>query len=382
MTTLFDSFDLAGRRLRNRIAMAPLTRARSPENIATERNALYYAQRATAGLIISEGTPISREGQGYLFNPSIYTLEQIEGWRLTTNTVHALGGTIFAQLWHVGRVSHISIQEGGKSPVGPSDKIAQNAWSYAYRDDGSPGRIPASPPRALTTEEVGRVVQDFAQAAANAIEAGFDGVEIHGANGYLLEQFMNPKVNDREDEYTGATLKGRLRFPLEVVDAVIARIGREKTAIRISPYAQDFGMPLYNGVEETYAALVEALGSRSIAYVHVMDHTEAGAKAPEPSPVAARIEPMLRQFRGQLPNTGLMVAGAMSRKRADRLLAEGVVDMIVFGRWFISNPDLVARLQNDWPLADADPASFYPNPETLKNRDVEGYIDYPPHSIA
>ncbi|WP_445253658.1 oxidoreductase [Ochrobactrum sp. MYb379] len=155
-----------------------------------------------------------------------------------TDSVHALGGTIFAQLWHVGRVSHVSIQEDGKCPVGASDKIAKPAWTYAYQSDGTPGKIAASEPRALTTDEVKRVVRDFANAAANAIEAGFDGVEIHGANGYLLEQFMNPKVNDRTDEYTGATVDDRLKFPLEVVDAIIERVGRNRTAIRISPYAR------------------------------------------------------------------------------------------------------------------------------------------------
>lgn len=190
---------------------------------------------------------------------------------------------------------------------------------------------------------------------------------------------MNPKVNGRDDAYAGSSLEGRLRFPLEVVDAVISRVGRDRTGIRISPYAQDFGMPLYEGIEETYAAFVKALGERGIAYVHVMDHTDSSAKAPEPSPVAAWIEPMLKRFRADLPKTALMVAGAMSRGRADRLLADGTVDIIVFGRWFISNSDLVERLRNDWPLADADPASFYPNPDTVHNREVEGYMDCPPY---
>lgn len=384
MSTLFDPFDLSGRPLRNRIAMAPLTRARAPQNIATERHALYYAQRATAGLIVSEGAPISREGQGYLYNPGLWTKEQIEGWRLTTESVHAVGGTMFAQLWHVGRVSHVSLQEDEAAPVSSSDKLAEGAWTYAYDENRMPGRIPASPPRALKTDEIARVVDDFAQAATNAMEAGFDGVEIHGANGYLLEQFLNPLVNDRKDRYGSASLDDRLRFPLEVVDAVIARVGRERTAIRISPYAQDFGMPLYDDVEEVYEALVRELGKRGIAYVHVMDHTESSADAGKDSPIAERIEPMLAQFRGNLPSTALMIAGAMSVERAEALLADGIVDLIAFGRRFISNPDLVARLRNGWPLADPNPATFYPAADPAIYYDVtaEGYIDYPAHRSA
>lgn len=375
MSKLFSDFDLGGRKLKNRVVMAPLTRARAPRDVADETIALYYAQRATAGLIVSEGTPISREGQGYLFNPGIFTPEQIAGWRLTTQSVHAIGGCIFAQIWHVGRVSHTSVQENNGAPVSASTKIAVGAMAYGYREDGTSGFVASSPPRALATGEITRVIEDYAQAAANAIEAGFDGVEIHGANGYLIEQFLNPGVNDRTDRYSGATLESRLRFALEVVDAVVARIGKERVGIRVSPYAQVFDMPLFDELEETYSALVTALGRRDIAYVHVMDHTEFSANEGEPSPISERLGPLLRTFRASLPKTALILAGGMTRERADTLLEEGTIDLAAFGRAFISNPDLVERLRNGWPLAPADRDTFYGGGSV-------GLVDYPPYLVV
>ncbi len=273
MNNLFKTFDLSGRQLRNRVVMAPLTRSRAPRDVADERVALYYAQRATAGLIVSEGTPISREGQGYLFNPGIFTAEQIAGWRLTTDSVHAIGGRIFAQIWHVGRVSHTSIQEGGRAPVSASSKLAIGATAFGYDEKGEPNLVETSVPRQLATDEVSRIVQDFAQAAENAVEAGFDGVEIHGANGYLFEQFMNPLVNDRTDQYAAHSMTDRLRFTLEVVDAVIARIGANRVGIRISPYGQLFDMPLHPEIDQTYTTLARELGARRLAYVHVMNQS-------------------------------------------------------------------------------------------------------------
>ena len=270
MSTLFEEFRMGDITLKNRIVMAPLTRSRAPDDAADERVALYYAQRATAGLIVSEGTPISREGQGYLFNPGIFTPEQIAGWRLTTHSVHSVGGKMFAQIWHVGRVSHPSIQEGGKLPVSATSKQAVGATAFGYDADGKPALVEPPAPRQLTTAEVSRIVGEFAQAAENAIEAGFDGVEIHGANGYLFEQFMNPLVNDRTDQYAADQLENRLRFTLEVIDAVVARIGAGRVGIRISPYGQLFDMPLYEQIDETYTALATEIGARQLAYVH--DH--------------------------------------------------------------------------------------------------------------
>jgi N-ethylmaleimide reductase len=373
MSTLFEPCQLGATTLQNRIVMAPLTRSRAPADIANETVALYYAQRATAGLIVSEGTPISREGQGYLFNPGIYTPAQIAGWRLTTQSVHAIGARMFAQIWHVGRVSHTSIQDHGQAPVSASSKIAQGATAFGYDEGGKPALVPTSAPRQLSTAEVARVVQEFATAAANAIEAGFDGVEIHGANGYLLEQFINPLVNDRTDRYAADTIEHRLRFALDVVDAVVARIGRDKVGIRISPYGQLFDMPPYDDIAATYTALAAALGERGIAYVHVMDQSGYGTRRGAPGDsVSDQIHRLLGAFRPLLPHTQLILAGGMTRERAEHLIGDGVIDLAAFGQPFISNPDLVARLKNGWPLAEPDRTTYY-------GGDAHGYIDYPPY---
>jgi 2,4-dienoyl-CoA reductase-like NADH-dependent reductase (Old Yellow Enzyme family) len=376
MKSLFESFDLSGRQLRNRVVMAPLTRSRAPRDVADERVALYYAQRATAGLIVTEGTPISREGQGYLFNPGIFSPEQIAGWRLTTDSVHAVGGRIFAQIWHVGRVSHASIQDGGKAPVSASSKQALGATAFGYDETGKPNLVPTPPPRQLSTDEVARVVQDFAQAADNAIEAGFDGVEIHGANGYLFEQFLNPLVNDRSDRYSAKTLDDRLRFTLEVVDAVIARVGAARTGIRISPYGQLFDMPIHPQIDETYTALARELGARGIAYVHVMDQSgfAMGDKTID-SGAESGFDALLRIIKSHLPKTAVILAGGMSRERAEKMIDDGLIDLAAFGTKFISNPDLVARLQNNWPLNEPDRSTFY-------GGDAKGYIDYRPYVAA
>ncbi len=374
MTKLFEEFRLGDTLLKNRIVMAPLTRSRAPDDIANERVALYYTQRATAGLIISEGTPISREGQGYLFNPGIFSAEQIEGWRLTTDSVHAVGGKIFAQLWHVGRVSHPSIQESGKTPVSATSRQAVGATAFGYNADGVPALIAPPAPRPLTTEEIPRVVGDFAQAAENAIQAGFDGVEIHGANGYLFEQFMNPLVNDRTDRYAADTLEKRLRFTLEVLDAVVARIGAARVGIRVSPYGQLFDMPLYPEIDETYTALASEIGARKLAYVHLMD--QSGFAAPGKEDTGGGSETafldLLAAMKSKLAGTALILAGGMTRARAEGLIEQGLIDLAAFGTHFISNPDLVERLKNDWPLTEAKRESFY-------GGGAEGYIDYRPY---
>jgi 2,4-dienoyl-CoA reductase-like NADH-dependent reductase (Old Yellow Enzyme family) len=371
MTTLFEPFDLAGTTLQNRVVMAPLTRSRAPHDIADERVALYYAQRATAGLIVSEGTPISREGQGYLFNPGIFTPAQVAGWKLVTDSVRALGGRMFAQIWHVGRVSHPTIQNDGKLPVSPSSRQPMGAQAFGFDADGQPGLVAPPAPRQLETNEIPRIVSDFAQAAENAIAAGFDGVEIHGANGYLFEQFMNPLVNDRTDQYSGDTLENRLRFTLEVIDAVVARIGAHRTGIRISPYGQLFDMPVHAQIDETYTALVKAIGERELAYLHVMDQsgfamgeTKVGA--------GSGFGTLLASFKPLLPKTAVILAGGMTRELAERLIADNVIDLAAFGKSFISNPDLVARLRNDWALTPPDQTTFY-------GGDAKGYVDYAPY---
>lgn len=375
MTDLFDRYELSGLTLSNRFVMAPMTRSRAPDDIATEQTALYYTQRGTAGLIVSEGTPISREGQGYLFNPGIYTTEQIQGWKLVTDSVRSVGGKMFAQLWHVGRVSHTSIQIDGKAPVSSTNKAAEGAIAFGYDESGEPGFVPTSIPRQLTTEEVGRVVEDFAQAAENAIAAGFDGVEIHGANGYLIEQFLNPLVNDRTDRYSAQNLEDRLRFVFEVVDAVTARIGASKVGIRISPYGQLFDMPIYPEVDETYSALCAGMSQRGIAYVHVMDQTHFFLAEESSAAQEQALRSLLKQCKAELGKTALIVAGDMTLERAQDLVDAGLIDLAGFGQPFIANPDLVARLKNGWPLTTPDRDTYY-------GGDAKGYVDYRPYLPA
>ena len=372
MTKLFSPFILGGMELPNRVVMAPMTRARAKDDIATVETALYYAQRATAGLIVSEGTPISNQGQGYLFNPGIFSDAQVEGWKLTTNSVHAVGGRIFAQIWHVGRVSHVSIQKDGAAPVAPSDKIAQGAFAFGYREDGTAGMVQTSQPRALETEEVDQIVEDYARAAENAIRAGFDGVEIHGANGYLIDQFINPGVNTRSDRYSAETIPARLRFPLAVVDAVSARIGKDRTAIRLSPYGQPFDMPLYDDIPETFQMLIAALAERGIAYIHFMDHSRAGSSTVGPldQDKMARFDALLGTFRKFSGKTPLVLASLMTKDRAEQLLTENLIDLAAFGRPFISNPNLVEKMQRELALNE-------PIRETFYGGGVQGYLDYP-----
>jgi 2,4-dienoyl-CoA reductase-like NADH-dependent reductase (Old Yellow Enzyme family) len=234
MKKLFQPYDLAGLQLANRVVMAPMTRSRTPDLIPDDQTALYYAQRASAGLIVSEGIPVSQEGTGFLFNPSLYTDAQATGWRKVTAAVHARGGKIFAQLWHVGRLSHVSLQEAGAAPVGPVNRPAETSSAYAWTEPGVPGMVPASIPRALRADDIPRVIQDFVRAARRAMAAGFDGIELHGANGYLFEQFINGELNVRDDAY-GGTIDNRLRLLLETVDALIAEVGANRLGVRVSP---------------------------------------------------------------------------------------------------------------------------------------------------
>ncbi len=361
MSDLFSGYDLAGLHLNNRIVMAPMTRSRATNAAADEQTALYYQQRASAGLIISEGSQISRQGVGYLFTPGMHSPEQTEGWKKVTLAVHEKGGKIFSQLWHVGRVSHVSLQENGAAPVGASNKIAENTTAFAYDENANPGRVQASQPRALSTEEVMGVVQDFANAAVNAREAGFDGVEIHGANGYLIEQFINAGINTRDDRYGGGTVEGRLAFVLEVVDSVVAKIGSQRVGIRLSPFNRIFDMFAFEGEAQTWLELARQLSARNLAYVHLSNRkailNNTNGKA------------FLEQFRKAYSGT-LILAGEYTKQEAERDLKEGLTDLVAFGRPFISNPDLVERLKNDWSLTPFDIATFYGGGQ-------EGYTDYP-----
>lgn len=362
MIDLFQPYAFAGHRLGNRISMAPMTRARRPDYVANGETASYYRQRASAGLIISEGTPVSAEGQGYINVPGIWSPEQVAGWRLVTEAVHQEGSTIFAQLWHVGRMSHVSLQPNGGKPVSSTSKPARDpkSMAFVFLDDGSAGMVEPSVPRPLETGEVARVIEDFVRGARNARDAGFDGIELHAANGYLFEQFLNPVLNDRTDQY-GGSVGNRTRIVLETVDAMIDAIGAERVGIRLAPFNQQFDMPVYDDGGETYLFLAGELAKRRIAYIHLNDNWAAGRSVID--------DAFLRQFRDAFDGT-LILAGAMTIDRAQRLVDDGLIDLPAFGQPFIANPDLVERLRRGAPLATS-------NRDTWYGGGSAGYTDYP-----
>jgi N-ethylmaleimide reductase len=333
--------------------MAPLTRSRAgPGNVPTKLNALYYAQRASAGLIISEATQISPEGQGYISTPGIYSAEQIDGWKCVTQAVHVVGGPIVCQLWHVGRISHPSFQPGGKAPVAPS-AIEPDGQAFTAK-----GFEPIPMPRALETAEIPPIVEQYAQAARNALAAGFDGVEVHGANGYLIDQFLRDRTNRRTDRYGGGT-ENRSRFLLEVVDAVIAAVGAERTGLRISPQngqndiADSDPQGLFNHV-------AERLSGKGLAYLHIIEGDTSGTPVPP-----FDYTKLKRLFAGTvISNNGF------DKLSANEAIAEGRADLIAFGKPFIANPDLVMRLLFDAPLVPL-------HRETLYGGGEQGYTDYP-----
>lgn len=356
---LFEPYTGKGLALKNRIVMAPMTRARNPNGIPNEMNALYYRQRTNAGLIITEGTSISPTSSGVLHIPGLYTPEQVEGWKLVTAAVHAAGTKIFTQLWHVGRVSHTTNQPGGIAPVSTSNIQAANSHAWGYNENGQEAFVTCSVPVALTTEGVKGVIQDFANAAANAIKAGFDGVELHGANGYLIEQFLNPFVNNRTDEY-GGNIVNRSRFLLEAIDACIANIGAAKVAIRLTPYGGLHEMPHYDELEATYTYLAAELGKRNIAYIHIMDQQSRGS--------FALPDGFLERFRKQYSGV-IILAGGMNKEKAEQYLIAGTIDLAAWGEPYIANPDLAERLKNNWPLNTPDRNLHYGGA-------AHGYTDY------
>ncbi|NKS41573.1 alkene reductase [Prescottella equi] len=360
MTRLFDQYRLGDIVLGNRVVMAPMTRARSADTIAGAHTAEYYRQRATAGLIVTEGTPISPEGQGYALVPGIWSGEQVAGWRTVTDAVHKEGGRIFAQLWHVGRLSHTSLQPDRQRPVSAGAVTARECKTFAFVDDDTIGFVDVSTPRPLSTEEVDRVVRDFVRAANNAKGAAFDGVELHGANGYLFEQFLNPSANTRTDRYGGSVRK-RARFLLETVDRVSEAIGSTRVGIRLSPFSELFDMPAYSETAETYLYLASELSRRNLAYLHLADQRPAGGRT-------VGID-FLTEFRAEYPGT-IVLAGGMTQELAEDLMEKNLIDLSAFGQPFIANPDLVERMQNGWPLTEPDPDSYY-------GGGVEGYLDYP-----
>ncbi|MGC1347164.1 MAG: alkene reductase, partial [Methyloceanibacter sp.] len=339
---LFTPIEIGPLKLPNRIVMAPLTRSRAAAgNVPTVLNALYYAQRASAGLVVSEATQVAPEGQGYISTPGIHSADQIEGWKCVTGAVHVAGGRIVLQLWHVGRISHQSFQPSGKLPVAPS-AIRPNAQAFTAN-----GFEPIPTPRALDIAEIPGVVAQYAQGARNAMAAGFDGVEVHGANGYLIDQFLRDGTNKRIDAY-GGSIENRTRFLFEVVDAVTAAVGAERTGLRISPQngqndiADSDPQRLFNHV-------ASALSGKGLSYLHVIEGDTGGT--PVPSFDYSEIK---RRFGGiVIANNGF------DRQRANEAIEQAHADLVAFGKPFIGNPDLVIRLYLDAPLNPANRETFY-----------------------
>lgn len=361
---LFSAYPMGNITLTNRIVMAPMTRSRShqPGNVPSEMNALYYAQRASAGLIVSEGAQITPEGQGYPWTPGIHSKEQIEGWRKVSDAVHAKGGKIFLQLWHVGRISHPLIQPEGKTPVAPSP-IRPSGEVFVIGTDGQPAMLPFETPRALSMDEIRIITEDYVQAARNALNAGMDGVEIHAANGYLLDQFLNSSTNQRTDAY-GGSIENRIRLVLEVTDAVGKVCGTNQTGVRISPFGtfNDMGDedPL-----QLFSSLATALNERNLAYLHVVDPTYLTTPGEKNAEGSALIQKIRARFKGTL-----ILCGDYDGRKAEAALASGDANLIGFGRPFIANPDLPERLAANATIKVADPATFY-------GGSVLGYVDYP-----
>lgn len=345
MDTLFTPTRIGAIVVRNRIAMAPLTRSRAsmdgvPSPLAVE----YYRQRASAGLLIAEATNISRQARGYAYTPGLYTDAHVEAWKPVTEAVHAEGGRIVVQLWHVGRMSHTSLQAGGAAPVAPS---ALRAGGQVFTEAGHEA---PSMPRALELDEIAAIVEDYRQAARRAKDAGFDGVEVHAANGYLLEQFLRDSTNHRDDRY-GGSIANRARLTLEVVDAVAGVWGAERVGLRLSPLSTAVGdTPLDSMPQQTHEYLVRQLGERGLAYLHVVEgqlHGDTGTSAIDTV--------KLKQAFG-----GAYIANnGYDRPRALAATASGHADMVAFGKAFIGNPDLVARLRDNAPLFNAPLAAYF-----------------------
>jgi N-ethylmaleimide reductase len=363
MPTLFDPVQAGALLLANRIVMAPLTRNRAPDAIPTPLMATYYAQRATAGLLITEATAISHQGQGYADVPGLYGSEQIDGWKRVTQAVHQAGGKIVNQLWHVGRVSHVELQPGFGKPVAPSAITAKT--KTVLLQDGVPTFVDTSEPRALDAEEIPGIVQAYRHAAQNAIAAGFDGVEIHAANGYLIDQFLKTGSNHRQDDY-GGSIANRARFLLEVVRAVAEAIGGERTGIRLSPVtpandAHDADpQPLFDHV-------ARELGPLKLAYIHVIEGSTGG---PRELPDRPFDYPAFKAAYRAAGGTGAwMVNNGYDLALAQQAVEAGA-DLVAFGKAYIANPDLVERLQVGGPFNAPDKMTFY-------GGGAKGYTDYP-----
>ena len=360
MTTLFDPLRLGDITAANRVIMAPLTRDRAgPGQVPTPLMAAYYAQRASAGMIVSEATQVCAEGQGYLDTPGLYNAAQVAGWRHVTDAVHAKGGKIVAQLWHVGRISHVSLQPNGQAPVSSTARRA-NGKTFTAK-----GFEDVSAPRALRLEELPGIVAAYRHAARCAIDAGFDGVEVHGANGYLLEQFLRDSINDRTDAY-GGPKEHRARLLLEVMSAIVAEIGAGRTGLRLSPVTPANDAQQDSDSQGLYEYVVEQLAPLRLAFLHVIEGATGGPRDVAPFDYAA----LHRRFKLGNEHGAWIVNNGYTRAMAIEAVGNGSADAVAFGKAFISNPDLVRRLHDDAPLAPL-------NRDTLYGGGASGYTDYP-----
>jgi N-ethylmaleimide reductase len=352
---LFDTFTERSLKLSNRIVMSPMTRSRAAANIPNALMAEYYAQRATAGLIITEGTAPSPNALGYPRIPGLFNQAHVKGWKLVTDAVHAKAGKIFVQLMHSGRVGHVANLPADAEVIGPGSAVCPGEM---YTD--SKGNQPMSPPRAMASADIAHAIDEYVASARFALDAGFDGVELHGANGYLIEQFLNPLVNQRTDVY-GQGTEGRNQFALEVAGAVVKAIGPERVGIRLSPYGVFNGTGEFPEVQAQFLALAAKFSALKLLYVHLVDHSSMGAP-----PVPADFKVKLRNgFDGLF-----ILSGGFDQTTAEAALIEKRGDLVAFGRPFLANPDLPARMQKDEPLNQPDQSTFYtPGPK--------GYTDYP-----
>jgi len=357
---LFQPLTMGNLTLPNRVLMSPLTRSRAsqPGDIPNDMNTHYYQQRASAGLILSEATQVSPQGKGYAFTPGIHSPEQVDGWKNITDAVHLAGGRIHMQLWHVGRISHTELQPDGQLPVAPSALKPEGAKTYISADSGM---VDVLEPRALETHEMAGIVEQYRQGALNAQKAGFDGVEVHAANGYLLEQFIKSGSNHRTDEY-GGSLENRLRLPLMVIETVIDVWGKDKVGVRVGPTGSFNGMHDDNPIE-TFTAFAKHLNDLGIAYLEVVEDSFQGNHA------SGRPENIIDAIRAAYKGT-YIANGAYTAEEARTRISEGRCDLVTFGRPFIANPDLPERFRQNAPLNEWDDSTFYGGGE-------HGYTDYP-----
>ena len=355
---LLQPYKMNSLELPNRVVMAPMTRSRAnnPDNKPTiDKHPIYYSQRASAGLIITEGSQISKEAVGYIFTPGIYSKEQVDGWKKVTREVHNAGGRIFIQLWHVGRMSHPDFHNGNL-PLAPS---AINPNEKSYTPEGFKETVT---PKAMTTEDIKRTINDFAQAAKNAVEAGFDGIEIHASNGYLFHQFFNGTSNHRTDEY-GGSIENKARFLFDVLEAIKKEIPEEKIGIRLNPSLhKSFGMTMDEETIPTFEYIVNKLNDYNLAYLHLSEPFT------DVSNIPFAVSEIAKHFRPIYKGT-LMINNGFNEKKGNAVLKEGNADLVAFGKLYISNPDLVERFAQNVPLSDWDSNTFY-------TQGTEGYIDY------